>query len=191
MIRFDDYKFEAVPHCKGPLIDPTLIVMHWTAGGTMPGTLNHWRNPETNASAHFLIERDGTVVQCVSLDLQAFHTGESQWGGRKWCNSFSVGIELVNWGPVMVTTAKNSFRSEAGGAVDGRGCVKVGDDWYQGYTAHQWDALRDLVLKLKAKFPSIKEIVGHSEICIPAGRKRDPGPAFPMRGIRSVFEGRQ
>ena len=45
-------------------------------------------------SAHFLIRRDGEVVQFVSTAARAWHAGVSQWRGRDRCNDFSVGIEL-------------------------------------------------------------------------------------------------
>ena len=45
-------------------------------------------------SAHFLIRRDGELVQFVSCDDRAWHAGVSSWRGRERCNDFSVGIEL-------------------------------------------------------------------------------------------------
>jgi AmpD protein len=45
-------------------------------------------------SAHFLIERDGTVTQFVSCLERAWHAGVSCFEGRETCNDFSVGIEL-------------------------------------------------------------------------------------------------
>lgn len=45
-------------------------------------------------SAHFLIRRDGELLQFVSCDKRAWHAGESAWKGRTGCNDFSVGIEL-------------------------------------------------------------------------------------------------
>lgn len=45
-------------------------------------------------SAHFLIRRDGEVVQFVSCNDRAWHAGASSWHGRERCNDFSVGIEL-------------------------------------------------------------------------------------------------
>ena len=45
-------------------------------------------------SAHFLIRRDGTVVQYVPLQGRAWHAGVSNWQGRVRCNDFSIGIEL-------------------------------------------------------------------------------------------------
>lgn len=45
-------------------------------------------------SAHFLIRRDGTLVQFVPCGLRAWHAGQSGWRGRTRCNDFSIGIEL-------------------------------------------------------------------------------------------------
>lgn len=45
-------------------------------------------------SAHFLIRRDGELVQFVSCNDRAWHAGVSSWQGRARCNDFSVGIEL-------------------------------------------------------------------------------------------------
>lgn len=45
-------------------------------------------------SAHFLIRRDGELVQFVPVARRAWHAGASCWRGRQRCNDFSVGIEL-------------------------------------------------------------------------------------------------
>ena len=45
-------------------------------------------------SAHFLVRRDGELVQFVSCDARAWHAGASVWHGRSECNDFSIGIEL-------------------------------------------------------------------------------------------------
>lgn len=45
-------------------------------------------------SAHFLLRRDGTLLQFVSCDARAWHAGRSHWRGRDNCNDFSIGIEL-------------------------------------------------------------------------------------------------
>ncbi|QSX29745.1 1,6-anhydro-N-acetylmuramyl-L-alanine amidase AmpD [Shewanella cyperi] len=45
-------------------------------------------------SAHFLIRRDGAVLQFVSCDQRAWHAGLSSFEGRSGCNDFSIGIEL-------------------------------------------------------------------------------------------------
>ena len=45
-------------------------------------------------SAHFLIRRDGALLQFVSCRQRAWHAGASCWNGRSRCNDFSIGIEL-------------------------------------------------------------------------------------------------
>ncbi len=45
-------------------------------------------------SAHFLVRRDGRVLQFVSCNERAWHAGVSSFGGREQCNDFSVGIEM-------------------------------------------------------------------------------------------------
>ena len=45
-------------------------------------------------SSHFLIRRDGQLIQLVSADARAWHAGQSEFMGRQRCNDFSIGIEL-------------------------------------------------------------------------------------------------
>jgi len=45
-------------------------------------------------SAHFVIRRDGELVQFVSCERRAWHAGASVWRGRENCNDYSVGVEL-------------------------------------------------------------------------------------------------
>jgi AmpD protein len=45
-------------------------------------------------SSHFLVRRDGELVQFVPVHKRAWHAGASSWRGRSRCNDFSVGVEL-------------------------------------------------------------------------------------------------
>ena len=45
-------------------------------------------------SSHFLVRRDGELVQYVATELRAWHAGVSTYKGREKCNDFSIGIEL-------------------------------------------------------------------------------------------------
>ena len=45
-------------------------------------------------SSHFLIKRNGQIIQFVSCDDRAWHAGESEFCGEQNCNDFSIGIEL-------------------------------------------------------------------------------------------------
>lgn len=45
-------------------------------------------------SAHFLVRRDGELIQFVSCLQRAWHAGASCWRGRSACNDYSIGIEF-------------------------------------------------------------------------------------------------
>jgi AmpD protein len=45
-------------------------------------------------SAHFLVRRDGELIQFVPCSRRAWHAGISSWLDRTNCNNFSIGIEL-------------------------------------------------------------------------------------------------
>lgn len=57
-------------------------------------------------SSHFLIRRDGELVQYVPCDKRAWHAGQSSWQGRDNCNDFSIGIELEGDDHVPYTDAQ-------------------------------------------------------------------------------------
>ncbi|WP_428420220.1 1,6-anhydro-N-acetylmuramyl-L-alanine amidase AmpD [Methylibium sp.] len=45
-------------------------------------------------SSHFVIRRDGELLQFVPTTQRAWHAGRSVWQGRENCNDYSIGIEL-------------------------------------------------------------------------------------------------
>jgi AmpD protein len=57
-------------------------------------------------SAHFLIRRDGALIQFVSCDRRAWHAGQSSWKGRERCNDFSIGVELEGCDELPFETAQ-------------------------------------------------------------------------------------
>lgn len=74
--------------------EPTTIVMHATAGGTLAGALQALRQREL--SYHYLIDRDGTITKCVPYTREAFHAGESFGPLGASVNRYSIGISFVN-----------------------------------------------------------------------------------------------
>lgn len=83
-----------------PTINPRIIVLHYTAGGTMQSTFNYFNNTEIedgraynkkqstlNVSSHYLVDRDGTIYQLLPDTLFARHTI-----GLNYC---AIGIENV------------------------------------------------------------------------------------------------
>jgi AmpD protein len=63
-------------------------------------------------SAHFLIRRDGELLQFVPCGSRAWHAGDSSWKGRACCNDFSIGIELEGTDEAPFTSAQ--YRRLAG-----------------------------------------------------------------------------
>lgn len=63
-------------------------------------------------SAHFLIRRDGELLQFVPCGSRAWHAGDSSWRGRARCNDFSIGVELEGTDDAPFTSAQ--YRRLAG-----------------------------------------------------------------------------
>lgn len=71
----------------GSLADRKLIVLHITEGPTAASAIETFKASKTphRTSAHFVIDRDGSVYQLVDIRDTAWHASE--------CNQISVGIE--------------------------------------------------------------------------------------------------
>jgi N-acetyl-anhydromuramoyl-L-alanine amidase len=67
---------------------------------------------ELRVSSHYLVRRDGEVVQFVPVERRAWHAGASSWRGRSRCNDFSVGIELEGTEDDAFTDAQYRALSE-------------------------------------------------------------------------------
>ncbi len=61
---------------------------------------------DLRVSAHFLVRRDGELVQFVSCNARAWHAGASEWRGRMRCNDFSIGVELEGCDDVAYANAQ-------------------------------------------------------------------------------------
>jgi len=77
---------------------PNFVVIHHTSDDTVDQALRTLVYPARGVSAHYLIGRDGTIIQLVDERARAWHAGESKWGADTDLNSASLGIELDNNG---------------------------------------------------------------------------------------------
>lgn len=77
---------------------PDMVLIHYTAMQDAMGAVRHLCTPESQVSAHWLIDRDGTLVAMVDESRRAWHAGAGEWGGQGDVNSRSIGIELANTG---------------------------------------------------------------------------------------------
>lgn len=76
-------------------------------------------------SSHFLIRRDGALLQFVPCAKRAWHAGLSQWSGRERCNDFSIGIELEGADDVPFSDAQYECLSVLARALYARYPVKA------------------------------------------------------------------
>src|SRR5471030_1167693 len=77
---------------------PNFVVIHHTSDDTVDQALRTLADSARRVSAHYLIGRDGTIIQLVDERARAWHAGESKWGANTDLNSASLGIELDNNG---------------------------------------------------------------------------------------------
>lgn len=75
-----------------------MIVLHYTAMDSAKAARDRLCDPETEVSAHYLVDEVGTIWQLVPDDKRAWHAGAGQWGRVTDVNSQSIGIELANTG---------------------------------------------------------------------------------------------
>ncbi len=124
------------------------IVIH-AMSGTQEGTIEWFKDPESKASAHFLVSSKGEIIMMVSLDNVAYHAG-----GDFSNNQSSIGIELEDGASQAYLDADSGWP-----------------------TRLQYEATAKLVRCLAALHDDIyldrKHIIGHSEV--PRSKKTDPG----------------
>lgn len=177
----------------GGALNPRLLVMHYTAAQSAKGAVSWLCNPAAKASAHLVIDENGAVTQLAPFNRVTWHAGRSAWKWRTGCNSFSIGIELSNPGP-LTKLASGKFVDCAGKSapVDRVALLthrleKQARPWMT-YPAAQIDAAVGVAQAICAEY-GVRDIAGHDDIA--PKRKRDPGPAFPMSSFVSRVFGRQ
>ena len=118
-------------------------------------SIKRLKNPNSKVSCHYLINRNGLIIQMVKDKNIAWHAGKSKWKSFRNLNNKSIGIELVNKGH------------------------KFG---YQNFSSKQIKSLVELCKKLKKRYLIKKEnFLGHSDIA--PLRKSDPGEKFPWKKL--------
>jgi len=78
---------------------PNFVIIHHTAQNSTQQTINTFLvKGKSEVSAHYIVGKDGAVVQMVNDYLRANHAGIGKWGNTSDLNSSSIGIELDNNG---------------------------------------------------------------------------------------------
>lgn len=105
---------------------------------------------DLGVSAHYIIDRDGSVTQLVDEGKRAWHAGAGGWHDQGDINSRSIGIEVIN--------------PSLGHSLP--------------YTEEQINALIELSQKIIKKYGILPHnIIAHSDMA--PTRKYDPGRLFP------------
>ncbi|WP_226500698.1 N-acetylmuramoyl-L-alanine amidase [Pseudomonas sp. MWU16-30322] len=135
------------------------VIVHYTSA-SLARSLQLLTHGEV--SSHYLIgdDKSATIYKLMDENQRAWHAGESQWQGRTWLNSSSIGIEIVNPG----------FKD-----------TPTGRRWFP-YSEAQIQSLIVLLKDISQRQGiSPRHIIGHSDIA--PLRKLDPGPLFPWKRL--------
>lgn len=95
-IRFDDKQWIASTNFG--VRKPNYVMIHHTAQHSLEQTVQTFHNQKVGVSSHYVIARDGKIVQMVNDLYRAHHAGLGRWGNDTDLNSSSIGIELDNNG---------------------------------------------------------------------------------------------
>ena len=116
------------------------VIIHYTGMQSEIESLKRLKNSRSKVSCHYLINRNGIIVNMVPDNKIAWHAGKSKWRNFINLNESSIGIELVNRGH------------------------KLG---YENYTNIQLKNLIKLCKNLKSKYRiNSKIFLGHSDIAL-------------------------
>ncbi len=131
------------------------VVLHYTGMKSLTLAYQKLMSEKSNVSAHYLISRDGTIINLLCPSYKAWHSGKSKWKTHSNINDYSIGIELENKG------------HEFG---------------YSNFTKTQYSSLKKLIDFMKKNFNILDEnIIFHSDIA--PNRKQDPGEKFFIKKI--------
>ena len=127
------------------------IIIHYTGMKKESAAIKKLQDPKSKVSSHYLIKRNGEIINLVPDLFEAWHAGISSWKNFKSLNKNSIGIEITNPGH---------------------------QHGYKKFPKKQIFSLQKLLNVLVKKFKIKKKyILGHSDIS--PGRKKDPGEKFP------------
>jgi N-acetylmuramoyl-L-alanine amidase len=140
------------------------IVNHITAG-LMPGTLSWLKNPASQASAHYLVTKDGRIYQLVADEDTAWHSGivnRPNWPLYDGTNpnSYTLGIEHEALAGEALTEAQYQATLSLHRQLVNKWGIPVGQD----------------------------HIIGHNRIDS-VNRSNDPGPNFPWERLFADLKG--
>ncbi|WP_200975901.1 N-acetylmuramoyl-L-alanine amidase [Echinicola sp. 20G] len=85
---------------------PNFVIIHHTAQDSLEQTIRTFTLSRTQVSSHYVVSKDGEIVQMLNDYLRSWHAGRGKWGHDTDLNSSSIGIELDNNGSEPFTEAQ-------------------------------------------------------------------------------------
>ncbi|MGO3162933.1 MAG: N-acetylmuramoyl-L-alanine amidase [Sphingobacteriaceae bacterium] len=94
----NDKRYDYAPAMHYDVRRPQFVMIHHTSQASLAQTIRTFQLPHTKVSSHYVIGRDGRVVQMLNDYMRGWHAGRGKWGNITDMNSVSIGIELDNNG---------------------------------------------------------------------------------------------
>jgi hypothetical protein len=179
---------------KGRFITPSGkpmgLVVHYTVSGRSPksatGVVSYFANTPKTLGYQLacpIMDEDGDLYMPEGWKMfedRNNHAGPSKWGKITDISSKFMGVEICNWGLLDSKSRLMVEPMDVRTIMVKKNNIVAGD--YQKYTGMQERELINLCMKMKRECPdfSFDNVVGHDEICIPSGRKMDPGGCLSM-----------
>lgn len=198
-MRLKGHKVEGIPYLAayhvGPVITPTIVILHDTAGRLEPGNSAAYLASQNTGqvSVHFVVERDGSVTQLAPTNRRTNHAGKSSFNGRSGCNDFAIGIEIVNPG-LMIKSGEGFARAWWGQdfnmnlmGIQAATTPEHGSGLWMPYTPEQIVTVTELLQCLFAGIETLEDITTHWYVS--PGRKVDVNPLFPLDQVRTAVLG--
>ena len=161
--RLEGVSFKPSPNFKGKFSAalPDTIIIHYTAGSSAESSVTTLCNPNTKASAHLVVGRDGAITQLIPFDTIAWHAGKSSYKGRSGFNRYSIGIEIDNAG--RLTKSGNKYAAWFGRLYEEDSVIQAvhrnetSQSYWHRYPETQIEVVRDLCSFLFCPLYIIKE----------------------------------
>lgn len=148
---------ESFVHGEKPAERQKYIVLHDTEGeGSASSVVNWWDSNGNLIAAHFVVNKDGSIVQCVPLDKIAHHAGFGDTG-----HNALFGTEDESHDDKKGTTPIGSWAADYGMNSYSVGIEMVHVGGSGSYPQAQLDALDSLIAYIDAYYGFESEIIDH------------------------------
>ena len=151
-----DYR-TSFSHGSKPAECQKYIVLHDTEGAADAASVISWWDASGNGvAAHFVVNKDGTIIQCVALDEIAHHAGYGDTG-----HNAAFGVEDESRDDKVGTTPIGSWASDYGMNSYSIGIEMVHMGGEGAYPEEQLAALDGLIAYIDAYYGFESEIIDH------------------------------